>query len=235
MRLITLSVILVLFASKTFAQNQKMIQRSWIKTSVENLSDRPVEPDSLYIRYTFDKVGLNISFYPGWDDYKQTWSVNGNKLKIDFDTYKIEALTDTTLVLFLDGFRRMKFVSEDYVSKQKQNLVYLNDYNGKALYKANQCITPRFAGKESLQNLILKKVEGYHVVKASYFLVTFVVGEDGEVGNIKIIKGITDGFNKEVENQLVKTSKNWKPAYFQGKPIQTEISYEIKYLDSIVP
>lgn len=228
-------LLLVFCAAKVLAQSQPTIQRSWIKTAVENLSDKPAEPDSLYIRYTFDKAALHISFSPGWDDYLQTWSLRGNKLAIGFDTYSVEALTDTTLTLFLSGFRRMRFVSEEYVSSQKQHLTYLRDYNGRALYKANNYITPRFTSKESLRNLIQKKVEGYHIVKASYFLATFIVDEEGKVEHVSIVKGITPGFDAEVASQLLKTSKSWKPAHFQGKPIPTEMAYEIKYLDSLAP
>ena len=65
-----LFVVIVLLTVKLSAQNQKKIQRSWIKTSIENLSNTPIEPDTLYTRYTFEKSSLNISFYPGWDDYK---------------------------------------------------------------------------------------------------------------------------------------------------------------------
>jgi len=55
----------------SFSQNQKKIQKSWIKTAIVNLSGREIGPDTLYTRYTFDKSVLYISFYPAWDDYKQ--------------------------------------------------------------------------------------------------------------------------------------------------------------------
>lgn len=64
---------------------------------------------------------------------------------------------------------------------------------------------------------------------------TFIVTESGKVENIKIIKGITDGFDNEIIKQLQSTSKDWKPAKYRSLPIQTKMFYEIKYLDSIVP
>src|SRR5213079_3390348 len=97
------------------SQNQKKIQKAWIKTATVNLSDKEIGPDTLYTRYTFDKSILYISFYPAWDDYKQEWSVNGNNLTIRFDTYKIEEVTDTSLTIALEGFRRFKFLSEEYL------------------------------------------------------------------------------------------------------------------------
>jgi hypothetical protein len=219
----------------SFSQNQKKIQKAWIKTTIENLSINETEPDTLYTRYTFDKAALFISFYPAWDDYKQEWSINGNDLTIGFDTYKIETLTDTSLTIALEGFRRIKFLSEGYLSGQDKNLITLGDFNGKPLYKANDYITPRYSKRISLRNVIQKNVEAYNIKKATYFLATFIVNEEGKVENVQIIKGITDGFNNEIIKQLMKASKDWKPAYFKGRPIQTQTVYEIKYLNSLTP
>ena len=235
MRQILITSILVVFSIMSFAQTQKKIQRSWIKSSIEDLSGKLTGPDTLYTRYTFEKSGLNISFYPGWDDYKLTWTFNNEKATIGFDTYTIETLNDSILVLFLEGFRRMTFIAEDYLSTQKKYLDSLGEYNGKPLYKANQYITPRFIGKDNFRNLIQKNVEGYNIKKATYFLASFIVTEEGKVENVKVIKGITEGFDREITKQLLATSKKWKPAYFQGKPIQTEMVYDIKYLDSLTP
>lgn len=235
MKYILLYSLTVFITLASLGQNQKKIQKSWIKTEIINLSGTETEPDTLYIRYSFDKSILYISFYPGWDDYKQEWVIDGNNLRIGFDTYKIEELTDTTLTIALKGFRRLKFSSEEYLSNQEKNLISLGDFNGKPLYKANNYITPRYSKKTSLPTIIQKHLEGYNIKKANYFLATFIVNTEGKIENVKIVKGITDGFDKEVIKQLLKTSKDWQPAYFKGKPIQTQMVYEIKYLDSLVP
>lgn len=235
MRKILIITILVVLASYAPAQNQKMIQRSWIKTSIENLSNRPAEPDTMYLRYTFSKTALDISFSPAWDDYKQNWSVTSNKLTIGYDAYTIEELTDSTLTISLEGFRRVRFMSEDYLNNQEKYLVSAGEYNGKPLYKANRYITPRYSGKEQFRQFVQKNAEGYNIKKATYFFATFIVTESGKVENVKIVKGITDGFDRDITKQLLKTSKDWKPATFQGKPIQVEMYYDIKYLDSLTP
>lgn len=229
-----LTAFLVLVVS-SFCQNQKLIQRSWVKTAIENLSANPVGPDTLYTRYTFEKNSLKMSFYPGWDSFKQTWSVNDKEVIIGGSHYVLETLNDSILVFSLDGFRRFRFMAEDYFNNQDKYLVPLGEYNGKPFYKANNYITPRYTGKESFRDFIQKNTGGYNIKKAIYFLATFIITEEGKVENVKIIKGITDGFDKEIAKQIMKTSKNWRPAYFQGKPIQTEMSYDIKYLDSSIP
>lgn len=227
---------LIFFVSLySYPQNQNKILKSWIKSETINLSDKPFDPDTLYTRYTFERSTLYISFYPAWDDFKQKWSVNGNNLTIGFDTYKIEELTDTSLTIALEGFRRLKFLSEDYLSTQEKNLIQIGEFKGKPLYKATSFITPRYSKKTSLKDFIQKNLEGYNIKKATYFLATFIVTEEGKIENIQIVQGITDGFNNEIIKQLLKTSKDWKPAQFLGKPIQTQMFYDIKYLNSLTP
>jgi hypothetical protein len=235
MRTLILFSLSLIFALNSFGQTQKLIQQDWIKVSIENLSDREAGPDTLYTRYSFRNSILNISFYPGWNDYTQSWSINGNTLTIGFDTYQVEALNDTALVFSLHGFRRMKFLSEEYLSGKDEHLQALGQYNEKPLFKANDFITPRYKGKGSFRDYVQKSLEGYNVKKANYFLATFIVTEEGKVENVIIRKSITEGFDAEVSKKLLKSSKNWTPAHFNGKPIQTEMIYEIKYLDALTP
>jgi hypothetical protein len=222
------------FSLGGFSQNIKKIQKSWVKMSVENLSQNEIDPDTLYTRYTFEKSKLYISFYPGWDDYQREWSSNQDNLTIGFDTYHIEELTDTSLVIKLDGFRKFSFLAEEYLSNQEKNLDSIGIYDGKPLYKANNFITPRYLKGKSLRELLQKNTEGYNIKKANRFLLTFIVTENGKIENIKVVKGITYGFDNEIIKQLQGTSKDWKAAKYKSSAIQTEMFYEIKYLDSIV-
>src|SRR5688500_11901210 len=115
MRKLLLLKLLILLGSVSYSQNQNKIQKSWIMKSYENLSNRAVESDTLYTRYDFTKSVLHISFYPAWNDHKQPWSIKGDNITIGFDTYKIEELSDTSLTISLSGFRRAKFLAEEYL------------------------------------------------------------------------------------------------------------------------
>jgi hypothetical protein len=211
-----------------------MIQRDWIKVSIENLSDQEIRPDTLYTRYSFGKSTLHISFYPGWNDYTQTWSINSNNLQLTFDTYRIEMINDTGLIISIQGFRLIKFLSEEYLSGKAEHLDSIGLYNDKPLFRANYYITPRYR-KGSLRDYVQKELEGFHITKANYFSATFIVTEEGRVESVVIRKGITEAFDAMVMKTLLKTSKDWIPAKFRGKPIQTEMIYEIKYLDALNP
>lgn len=208
---------------------------SWIKMRVENLSSNKIAEDTIYARYKFDKSKLFISFYPGWNDYQFNWSVQNNQLTLNFDTYTIEELTDTSLIISISGFRRIYFLAEDHCSSMEKNLQLIGEYNNKPLYAANRYITPRFSTKESLRPIIEEGTKEYSIPNASYLKVTFIVTENGKVENIKIISSILEGFDNAVISQIRKTSGKWQPAIFKGKPIQTEMFYEIRYLKSTVP
>src|SRR5690242_7760654 len=102
MKQLILLVIAICFSPILFPQTSKKLQKSWIKIKIENLSSREMDTDSLYIRYTFTKPALYISFSPFSDDFQQTWSVENQGLRIGFDTYEIEELNDTSLIIKLE-------------------------------------------------------------------------------------------------------------------------------------
>lgn len=234
MKSILLFCLLFAVTSLSFSQNQKKIQKSWIKTSVENLSTEPRE-DVSYIRYTFEKSKVYVSMNPAWETYTLDWSVTQNFVTIGFATYIIEELTDTSLTIMQEGFTRIKFLTEEYLNSKENNLSPAGEFNGKPFYKATQIVTPRYEKKTSLDYLLRKNTEGYNIKKEAYFLLTFVISEEGKVENVKVEQSIAEGFDAEVIKNLMKTSKDWKPAYYQGKPVATQMQFDIKFLKSFSP
>ncbi|MBO9567174.1 MAG: energy transducer TonB, partial [Niastella sp.] len=208
-----------------------------IRTNVTYLDGKEPQPDAdtMYTRYTFSGSTLYISFYQAWDTYKQEWSSQHNQLTIGLDTYTIETLTDTSLTIALAGFRRVEFLSEEYLSSQDKNLVPQGEYNGKPLYLANNFITPRYSKRTSLYDEVQKDLEMSNIRQATNFLVTFVVTEEGKIENPQVVKSISPEYDRTIIERIQKTTKKWKPAYFKGKPVQTQLTYEVKYLPSIVP
>lgn len=217
------------------SQNKTLTSHAWLKQHVENLSDREMNEDTIYARYKFEKSKVYISFNPGWNDYQFTWEARNNELTIGFDTYTIEELTDTSLIISLKGFRRVSFLAEDYCNSMDKHLQQIGEYNGKPLYQANRFITPRYSTKESLRPLIEQGTKEYSIPTAAYFKATFIVTENGKIENIKVLSSILEGFDNAVIAQIKKTSGKWQPAIFKGIPIQTEMFYDIRYLKSFVP
>jgi hypothetical protein len=227
---------LVIFCSlHAAAQLKQVIQKDWIKVSIEDLSERKLPDSTGYTRYSFTKSALNISFYPGWNQFVQTWSVTGKILIIGLDTYRIEVLNDTAFVFALDGFRRMSFLSEEYLSSKPEHLDSISMYNGKPFYKANDYITPRYQGSGTFRQYVQKATDKFQIVKANYFLASFIVTETGAVESIIIHQGISKEYDEAATEQILKSSKQWLPAKFAGRPIQTEMTYEVRYFDSFAP
>ena len=234
MKSILLFYTLFSVALASLPQNQKKIQKSWVKISVENFSDRPIE-EVAYMRYTFGKNKVHVSFNPAWDTYTLDWSLSGNNVTVGISNYAIEELTDTSLVIYQEGFNRVKFLSEEYLNSKENNLQQVGEINGKPFYKANEIVTARYEKSTSLTEVLSKNTSGYNIKSQSYFLLTFVVTEEGEIENIKVENSIAEGYDAEVIKNLLKTSKDWKPAYYKGKPVATQMCYDIKYLKSTTP
>ena len=209
--------------------------KSWIKRESFTLPDNIRVEDTLYTRFFFRSNTVDIAFYPGWIDnaFPQDWQLSGDQLRIGLTTYTIEELTDSTLIIASPGFRRVVLDDEKRLSQRPENLHAIGVFNNEPLYEGNRFITPRYK-KDGFRKFIEQNLEGYNIKKATTFTASFVVKKDGTVDSVQIIKGISDGFNAEVIRQLKKTSKDWTPAVYGGQPIQTQMLYTIKYLDSIV-
>jgi len=214
------------------AKLKKNIMRSWIKREAYDLAKNEPVDDTLYTRYTFSRNALYISFYPAWNDYKRDWSLSGDRLSIGYDTYTIESLTDSTLTISMQGFRRIVLDDEGYLNR-KENPTVVGQLGGEPVYEATRYITPRYEN-DDFQKTIQQNLVGYNIKKAITFSASFIVKKDGTVDSVRVMNGITYGFNEEVCKQLKRTSKKWKAAVYNGQPVHARIVYTIKYLDSIV-
>ena len=225
---------LLMTSQISFCQAKKQILKSWIKREIYALPDDIRLDDTIYTRYSFQKNRVYISFYPGWNENPQEWVLNDNKLTIGMAHYNVDEITDSTLTISQPGFRRIILDDENYLNQKAQSPPVLPAFDNKPLYSATLYITPRYK-KDGLRGFIAENLEGYNIRKAITFLASFIVKEDGSVDSIQIINGISSGFDAEVINRLKKTSKDWTPATYNGQPIQAQMTYSIKYLDSIVP
>lgn len=149
-----------------------------------------------------------------------------------YNTYVIENLTDSTLTISSPGFQRIILDDENYLNRKEKPTV-VAQLGGEPVYAATRYITPRYENEE-FRKTIAQNLEGYNIKRAITFSASFIVKKDGTVDSVQVINGITFGFNEEVCNQIKKTSKKWKPAVYDGQPVQTRMIYTIKYLDSIV-
>ncbi len=226
-------IVVVLFSAEGFCQ-EKLLKRSWIKHSIEEFADQLQEPDTAYLRYTFEDSQVLYGFEPGWHNMVMPYTLSKNRLKLGFDQWTIEALTDSTLTIFLRGFRRMHFYAEGYLVKKHLDGLQVGNYNGKPVYKADRIITPRYNRRNALGLDIHKedRSDDYNIRKAGTFLMSFIVTDEGKIADPKILAGVAPGYDLNVVKELWKTSKHWTPATFKGQPVHTLLLHEVRFLDS---
>ncbi len=58
--------------------------------------------------------------------------------------------------------------------------------------------------------------------------VTFVVEQDGSIGNVKILRGVGDGCTEEAM-RVVKGMPNWKPGKNHGMPVRVQYNLPVKF------
>ncbi|CAL1520689.1 hypothetical protein [Chitinophaga sp. MM2321] len=238
LRKVAILVSVWLFCCSLTAQSQsfnKKIQKAWIRIESVDLSPAAQAPDTNYARYTFGNKDVHISFYPAWSDFSFLWSLTNHSLTIGIETYLLEELTDSTLVFYKENFRRTRFVSETLYSKRTKPAT-TRPFHDQVVYVASNYLTPRYKKEKSLQTTIGSLLEkAYSVNHKITFLARFIVTTQGRIDRVEIVNGISPEFDNEFIKQIGKTSGDWYPAKIDNMPVNCEMTYTIKYLDSIVP
>lgn len=218
----------IAICASSHAQSNSKLLKSWVKVHSENLTGDGTEPDSLYTRYTFTRDEVFFSFFPAWDDYTFKYDYKGNQLQIGFQNFIIEELSDSALTIQSPGYRRIMFKSEDVLSEHPTALKLIGEYKGFPLYQAGDTLTPRYK-KGNFAKVLDRNSNGYNLVKAMPFRMDFTITENGKVEDVVVVKSVSYGFDNGMIKALNKTSGNWNPATFKGKPVQTRMSYEKEY------
>jgi hypothetical protein len=233
MNALRLTVAALFFTINFSTAQSNLLKKSWIVVFVEQFRPTKVlQSDTAYIRYTFGNGDLLVGFEPAWHSFELPYSINKNRLIISGKEWKIEELTDSTQTIFQRGFSRMKFIPEEPFRNDPAFLIQIGEYNGKPLYKANQVITPRYKKPNQLTSDIKTPGDSgdYNTRAGGTLLMTFIVTETGEIENPTVIKGLNKAYDDDYVKGLLKTSKHWEPAIFQGKPVQTRMVLEVKFL-----
>lgn len=198
----------------------------------ENLSNSPTKGQDLkYVRYQFSNDDVNISFYPAWYQGNFHWSLANRELTVGFETYNLEVLTDSTLAFAKDGFRRFSFISEEKYAALNQTPDTALSINGAKVYIADNHLTPRLKKQFNITEII--KMSDYNIRKEMIFLAKFVVTDKGKVDRVEIVKSINSGFDDQFKSLLQQTNGKWLPAILNNKPVNSQLTYTIHYLDSI--
>jgi TonB family protein len=92
---------------------------------------------------------------------------------------------------------------------------------------------PAFPGGDDARNEFIRKhfkypnkdrkkgIEGLVVL-------SFIVEKDGQLSNIKILKGVSPGIDKAAM-KIIKKMPDWEPGYQRGKAVRTNINLPIRF------
>jgi len=93
---------------------------------------------------------------------------------------------------------------------------------------------PQFgAGEADLLNYLAKNIKYPQMAKESgisgIVYVTFVVGKGGKVGDVRVLRGIGGGCDKEAL-RVVKSMPDWKAGKQRGKPVSVQYNLPVRFV-----
>ncbi|WP_285055310.1 energy transducer TonB [Pedobacter ginsengisoli] len=200
------------------------------------------------MKYTFERP---TSFYqsqtPGNLGKKMGFEVKGNKLSIKspegfvVNTLKIIRVSENELILVQPGVYGLedpkallyRFSREQDVLKTillDENSVYKNQ-TGDTVYKQSSKVFAVYKGGDFEDDLRVGDGD-FMTGKSGHLVASFLVGKNGKVDSLKIIKSISPAYDKLFIKEFNRFKKDWKPATIDGKPVNVEMNCEKRYLKS---
>ena len=78
------------------------------------------------------------------------------------------------------------------------------------------------------QNIVYPKAEREKGIQGTVY-VTFIVETNGNLSNVKVIRGVNKALDTEAVRVVNLMSKRWKAGTFKGKPVRVQFNLPIKY------
>lgn len=207
-------------------QETKDICKNWIVVEIADLKANTI-PFSItkgnYQRYSFDSLGMEVCGSPLFGSLSNTWSLDGDHLKLAMAEYKIELLTDSAMVIVQPSVLRTKLVNEAYLACHGPEPKQVDAFEGNPVYEATQYLTPHCEWQ------FLKLTRGVDVDRSATFLISFIVTDNGEVKRIQVLEGVSKKADKQVTAAFAKTNRQWSPATFCGRRITTLVKVKVKF------
>ncbi len=93
---------------------------------------------------------------------------------------------------------------------------------------------PEFIGGQTAmiefltKNIVYPKAEREKGIQGTVY-VTFIVETDGNLSNVKVIRGVNKALDNEAVRVVKLMEKKWKAGTFKGKPVRVQFNLPIKY------
>ncbi|MDZ7933527.1 MAG: hypothetical protein U5M51_00820 [Emticicia sp.] len=229
-------VLIFLFISnQIFAQTFKQkIVNEWVKESISLYDGSPILKDNIrnmQLRYIFTK---NDSFQVTINGKTQrsTYRLQNDTLYFGkIVAFKIERLDDIKLVfrdVNLDStsqskalrlsfiparFHNLGFTPKTYRTKG-QDTIYVSEYNH---------LEPLFMDTERSAAQFISDNFYFPEYKKGNFFARFIITSKSEIKGIEVLESTDEKYNKYLIKAIKATAGRWKPAIWEGKPVNSEV------------
>lgn len=215
-----------------FSSLKQKIKGNWIRTHSEMKDSSKVIRHThnyyAFLVYMFEDKGkgyATINPLEGRTSFD--YVIHGTLLGINGEPYKIESITDSTLVL-CEAYTN---ISDDKLHrnyyKRLENFAQNNqveENKDKNFYKSSKILFPIYKGKNLTFDIEDKIGRNTFVNEVK---VDAIITREGEVKDIVVVdkKTLSEKKISLIINMIAKTNKNWIPAQLQMKPVDTKVSF----------
>jgi hypothetical protein len=241
----------LLYYSVSGQIKKNLIYDKWVLSRI-TYKDGSLLPDENPLKYTYAKY---IFSQPDILQHSSIYSerganylfeINGNSLVLKseagwaMNTLMIEELTEDKLILTqpgLKGYNDPQSLRYEY----KRESVYQNSislttsdifsvYHSDTTYKQSPKVYADFNGI-SFQNFLTSNIrEGMMDGIAGHMVASFIVSKNGVADSLKILEGISAGYDKAFIKAFNKGKRMWNAAKLNGKKVNVHMIQEIRYL-----
>ncbi|PLK46276.1 energy transducer TonB [Emticicia sp. TH156] len=204
----------------------------WIKEDIRLKDGSPILDktiNNLQLRYIFNTDGTVRAVYEGRSG-DRSYKIKNDTLIIGGDTfYKIEQLSDIKLVLQQitadSSANALKII---FTPAHLYNIGYIPEKyrtrGGDTIYvlKPNY-LEPFFMDAEMSASAYISDNFDFPEYRAADFYTRFIITSKGEVKGIEILRSTSERFNNKLIAAIKKTEGKWKPAIWEGKPVNVEV------------
>ncbi len=120
----------------------------------------------------------------------------------------------------------------EYYEPCKSKSDVVKEYSGPALFYVDKM--PEFpGGKEALKTFIQESIiypkEEMEQGMCGKIYVSFIVETDGNLSNVKVVRGLTPMLDREGE-RVIKSMPQWTPGSDKGKPSRVQLTIPIEFV-----
>jgi TonB family protein len=239
---ITLSLIVILFATSLYAQTNQKINHHWgmreaysVSKTDTNVKEGPYV--SFLVTANFDSLIVSSGFYK--NNLKDSlWEYYAYKTLAQTGAYKDDKRVGVWTVYNKDNTVQLKY---DY--SKKKLLFYqptardsdiFKIYKGDSIRMATLQQPPIYLDGDLMLNKVI--INNLHYPASAKenaiqgnIIVSFRINSDGHVSNFKIVKHLQDDCDKEALRVMQMVPEHWLPGYINGEAVSVEYAVPVRF------